>query len=134
MVDGGGHAEDYPHDRRQRPKRHKNQAMGSNLALNIAEKGHRIAVFNRTTAQDDRVRRRGRRRSPTDRALRDDRGARRGDPAAAPVIIMVQAGAAGRRADRGAACRCCRGDIIIDAGNANFRDTAAASPNLKAPA
>ncbi len=25
--------------------------MGSNLALNIAEKGHRIAVFNRTTAR-----------------------------------------------------------------------------------
>ncbi len=26
--------------------------MGSNLALNIAEKGNRIAVFNRTTATD----------------------------------------------------------------------------------
>ena len=25
--------------------------MGSNLALNIAENGHRIAVFNRTTAK-----------------------------------------------------------------------------------
>ncbi|TIX53019.1 MAG: NADP-dependent phosphogluconate dehydrogenase, partial [Mesorhizobium sp.] len=27
--------------------------MGSNLALNIAEKGHRIAVFNRTAARTD---------------------------------------------------------------------------------
>ena len=27
--------------------------MGSNLALNIAEKGNRIAVFNRTTARTD---------------------------------------------------------------------------------
>ena len=27
--------------------------MGSNLALNIAEKGNRIAVFNRTPAKTD---------------------------------------------------------------------------------
>ena len=27
--------------------------MGSNLALNIAEKGHRIAVFNRTVSRVD---------------------------------------------------------------------------------
>ena len=32
--------------------------MGQNLALNIADKGHRIAVYNRTTARTARIRRR----------------------------------------------------------------------------
>ena len=69
--------------------------MGSNLALNIAEKGHRIAVFNRTTARTDALRRACRRARGTDRALPD---ASPNSPQAIrpprPIILMVQAGQA----------------------------------------
>ncbi len=97
--------------------------MGSNLALNIAEHGHRIAVFNRTKARTD--------------AFVENAGALRDmvvpcysleELAAAirpprPIIIMVLAG---KPVDEQIAAL--RGvlsanDIVIDAGNANFRDT-----------
>ncbi len=97
--------------------------MGSNLALNIAEHGQKIAVFNRTTART--------------RAFYEQAGDLQSmvvpcetfeELAAAirpprPVIIMVQAG---KPVDEQIALL--RGvmspnDIIIDAGNANFRDT-----------
>ena len=97
--------------------------MGSNLALNIAEKGHRIAVFNRTAARTD--------------AFMAGAGALAGrivpchslaGLAAAirpprPVVIMV---VAGNPVDQQiAALRevLSAGDIVIDAGNANFHDT-----------
>jgi 6-phosphogluconate dehydrogenase len=97
--------------------------MGSNLALNIAEKGHRIAVFNRTVSRvDDFKANAG---GLADRivpchslaelaaAIRPPR----------PVIIMVLAG---KPVDEQIAAL--RGeleanDIVIDAGNANFHDT-----------
>jgi 6-phosphogluconate dehydrogenase len=97
--------------------------MGSNLALNIAEKGHRIAVFNRTASKTDAfVENAG---TLKDRivpckslvelaqAIRPPR----------PVIIMVQAG--GPVDEQIAALRndLSANDIIIDAGNANFHDT-----------
>lgn len=105
--------------------------MGANLSLNIAEKGHRIAVFNRTAARTE--------------AFLENAGALRSnivpcytiaDLAAAirpprPVIVMVQAGKA---VDEQIALL--RGvlsdnDIIIDAGNANFRDTMRRFDELK---
>jgi 6-phosphogluconate dehydrogenase len=97
--------------------------MGSNLSLNIAEKGHRIAVFNRTSARtDDFVETAG--------ALRDkivpcysiaELAAAIRPPR--PVIVMVQAG---RPVDEQIALlkpELSAGDIMVDAGNANFRDT-----------
>ena len=97
--------------------------MGSNLALNIAEKGHRIAVFNRTPARTD--------------AFVENAGALKeriipcysiADLAAAirpprPIIVLVQAG---KPVDEQIALLrpvLSERDIIIDAGNANFRDT-----------
>ena len=97
--------------------------MGSNLALNIAEKGNRIAVFNRTTAKTrtfyeeagplkDMI-------VPCDTiealaaAIRPPR----------PVIIMVQAGAAVDEQIAHLRGVLSANDIMIDAGNANFRDT-----------
>jgi 6-phosphogluconate dehydrogenase len=97
--------------------------MGSNLALNIAENGHRIAVYNRTTARthdfaahagplSDMI-------VPCDTiealaaAIRPPR----------PVIIMT---VAGKPVDEQIAMLrgvLSRDDIIIDAGNANFHDT-----------
>lgn len=97
--------------------------MGSNLALNIAEKGHRVAVFNRTTARTH--------------AFKENAGELAGrivpcdtlaDLAAAirpprPVIIMVQAGAAVDEQIALLRDVLSANDIVIDAGNANFRDT-----------
>ena len=82
--------------------------MGSNLALNIAEKGHRIAVFNRTTARTSAFvagggQPCGAASCPATTiealaaAIRPPR----------PIILMVQAGKRGRRADRAAAPACC---------------------------
>ncbi len=97
--------------------------MGSNLALNIAENGHRIAVFNRTTARTTAF-------AENAGALRDmvipcesmaELAATIAPPR--PVIIMTQAG---KPVDEQiAALRevLSANDIIIDAGNANFRDT-----------
>src|SRR5690606_17832507 len=97
--------------------------MGSNLALNIAEKGHRIAVFNRTNertrefmveagALADRI-------VPTSSlqelvaAIRPPR----------PIILMVPAGSPVDEQMEGLSPLLDRQDIIIDAGNANFHDT-----------
>jgi len=97
--------------------------MGSNLALNIAEKGHPIAVFNRTAARTGLFfEEAGSLReqivpcttlSELVAAIRPPR----------PIIIMVQAGKPVD--DQIAALKPLlgKGDIIIDAGNANFRDT-----------
>jgi len=97
--------------------------MGSNLALNIAEKGHRIAVFNRTTART--------------RAFAAEAGPLSGmvvpcDTIEAlaeaiepprPVIIMTAAGAPVDEQIAHLRGVLSANDIIIDAGNANFRDT-----------
>ncbi|MGE3305696.1 MAG: NADP-dependent phosphogluconate dehydrogenase [Rhizobiaceae bacterium] len=97
--------------------------MGSNLALNIAEKGHRIAVFNRTTAKTDEfVRNAGElagRIVPCHtiealaEAIRPPR----------PIILMVQAGAAVDEQIALLRGVLQKNDIVIDAGNANFHDT-----------
>ena len=97
--------------------------MGSNLALNIAEKGHRIAVYNRTTARTEEF-------AAEAGALSDmvvpcdtiEALAEAIEPPR-PVIIMT---VAGKVVDEQIALLrrvLSDGDIIIDAGNANFRDT-----------
>ena len=97
--------------------------MGSNLALNIAENGHRIAVFNRTTSRT--------------RSFHEQAGSLQDmvvpcetieELAAAirpprPVIIMVQAGQAVDEQIALLRKVLSDNDIIIDAGNANFHDT-----------
>ena len=97
--------------------------MGSNLALNIAEKGHRIAVFNRTAARTTAF-------AESAGALRDRIVPCETIEALAaairpprPVIVMVQAGKAVDEQIALLRGVFSDGDIIIDAGNANFRDT-----------
>ncbi|PWV95362.1 6-phosphogluconate dehydrogenase (decarboxylating) [Hoeflea marina] len=97
--------------------------MGANLALNIADNGYKVAVFNRTTERTreflasagelaDRV-------VPCETmedfvaAIRPPR----------PVIIMVKAGDPVDQQIAMLRKLMDRDDIIIDAGNANFRDT-----------
>ena len=97
--------------------------MGSNLALNIAEKGNRIAVFNRTPDKTDEfIAHAG---DLKDRivpcktieefiaAIRPPR----------PIIIMIKAGDAVDQQMEILKPYLSQGDIMIDAGNANFRDT-----------
>lgn len=97
--------------------------MGAMLALNIAEKGHRIAVYNRTThVTRDFAAGAGElapRIVPTETlealvaAIRPPRA----------IILMVPAGPVVD--DQIAALRPLLGpdDLVIDAGNANFHDT-----------
>jgi 6-phosphogluconate dehydrogenase len=97
--------------------------MGSNLALNIAEKGNRIAVFNRSPDKTDtfyaeagELRDRIIPCKTMEEFVASIRPPR-------PVIIMVQAGAPVDQVIEGLKKDLSAGDIIIDAGNANFRDT-----------
>jgi 6-phosphogluconate dehydrogenase len=97
--------------------------MGSNLALNIAEKGNRIAVFNRSPDKTDtfyaeagELRDRIIPCKTMEEFVASIRPPR-------PVIIMVQAGAPVDQVIAGLKKDLAGGDIIIDAGNANFRDT-----------
>ncbi len=97
--------------------------MGAMLALNIAEKGFRIAVYNRTAEKTDAFHKGagaladGITPCPTLQAL----VAAIKPPRA--IILMVPAGAAVD--EQIAALRPLLGpdDLIIDAGNANFHDT-----------
>ncbi|TPW33546.1 NADP-dependent phosphogluconate dehydrogenase [Martelella alba] len=97
--------------------------MGSNLALNIAEKGNKIAVYNRTVdktrafynnagALADQI-------IPTE-TLSDFVAAIRPPR---PIIIMIKAGEAVDQEIEKLRPYLGNGDILIDAGNANFHDT-----------
>ncbi len=97
--------------------------MGANLALNIAEKGFPIAVFNRTTAKTA--------------AFHEQAGALAaritpcetlGDlvqaiEAPRAIILMVPAGEAVDEQIKALRPLLDGDDLIIDAGNANFHDT-----------
>jgi len=105
--------------------------MGANLSLNIAEKGSRIAVFNRTPSRTaEFVAEAG---PLADRiigcesieafvaAIRPPR----------PIIIMIKAGDPVDQQIEALRPLLSQGDIGIDAGNANFRDTMARCERLK---
>ncbi|MFT2212670.1 NADP-dependent phosphogluconate dehydrogenase [Rhizobium giardinii] len=105
--------------------------MGSNLALNIAEKGNRIAVFNRTVEATRKFYAdAGELQSqivPCETieefvaAIRPPR----------PIIIMIKAGEAVDQQMELLKPYLEKNDIMIDAGNANFRDTMRRFDNLK---
>jgi 6-phosphogluconate dehydrogenase len=97
--------------------------MGANLALNIAEKGFPIAVYNRTAAKTDAFFAHAGALAGNIvpcRTLDEFVGAIRPPR---PVIIMVQAGDAVDEQIGALKGILADNDIIIDAGNANFRDT-----------
>ena len=108
--------------------------MGSNLALNIAEKGHRIAVFNRTPSRTDAFVESAGALRERDHSLPQHRRARRRDPAAAPDHHHGAGRQAGRRADRAAAPRACRATTSSSTPAMPISATrCAASPNSTAP-
>jgi 6-phosphogluconate dehydrogenase len=105
--------------------------MGSNLSLNIAEKGNRIAVFNRTP--------------DATRKFFAEAGDLQGQIVPCetleefvaairpprPIIIMIKAGDPVDQQMELLKPYLSAGDIMIDAGNANFRDTMRRFDNLK---
>ncbi|WP_426227979.1 NADP-dependent phosphogluconate dehydrogenase [Pararhizobium sp. DWP3-4] len=105
--------------------------MGSNLALNIAEKGNKIAVFNRTVEATRKFyAEAGSLQSqivPCETieefvaAIRPPR----------PIIIMIKAGEPVDQQMELLKPYLQNNDIMIDAGNANFRDTMRRFDNLK---
>jgi 6-phosphogluconate dehydrogenase len=97
--------------------------MGQNLALNIADHGFQISVFNRTTEK-------------TDKFVAENPGTPGGivgtktveefvDSIAKPrkIIILVQAGNATDAVIDGLTPHLEKGDIVIDGGNAKWTDT-----------
>jgi 6-phosphogluconate dehydrogenase len=97
--------------------------MGANLALNMAEKGHNVAVYNRTAAKTDQyIAEAGNLRSRLTPCYTLKELAAAITPPR-PVVIMVQAGAPVDEVAAELAAELAKGDMLIDAGNANFRDT-----------
>ncbi len=97
--------------------------MGANLALNIAEKGFRIAVYNRTWATTEKFVVDAGALARNIVACRTYADLAEAIAAPRPVIIMVKAGEAVDEQIKNLCEVMGRDDIIIDAGNANFRDT-----------
>jgi 6-phosphogluconate dehydrogenase len=97
--------------------------MGSNLALNIAEKGFKVAVYNRTRDVTHKFYNHAGKLAenliPCDNldelvaAIRPPR----------PIIILIKAGDPVDNEIRLLREKLSKNDIIIDSGNANFRDT-----------
>jgi len=105
--------------------------MGSNLALNIAENASTIAVANRTTEKVDAFHAEAgalKDRIVPCHSLEALVGAIR---APRPIIIMTKAGAAVDEQIAALRPLLQAGDIIIDAGNANFHDTVRRSKELE---
>ena len=97
--------------------------MGSNLALNIAEKGYPVAVYNRTTSRTGAFfeNAHGLRENVIPCSTLEELVAQIKPPR--PIILMVQAGKAVDEQIAALRGLLSKDDIIIDAGNANFRDT-----------
>jgi 6-phosphogluconate dehydrogenase len=97
--------------------------MGANLSLNMAEKGYTVAVYNRTTERTDAFMAHAGNLAPNlvpCKTLVELAAAV--DPPR-PIVIMVKAGPAVDEQAAVLAPHMAKGDILIDAGNANFRDT-----------
>ncbi|MBC7283756.1 NADP-dependent phosphogluconate dehydrogenase [Hoeflea sp.] len=97
--------------------------MGANLALNIADNGYHVAVYNRTPSRTEEFA-----TSAGDLSAKITACATLEDFVAAikpprPVIIMIKAGDPVDRQIEALRPLMAAGDILIDAGNANFRDT-----------
>jgi 6-phosphogluconate dehydrogenase len=97
--------------------------MGANLALNMAEKGHHVAVYNRTTAKTDAYIAEAGDLAPRLTACHSLKELAAAVTPPRPIIIMVQAGTPVDEMGQALAAELAKGDMLIDAGNANFRDT-----------
>ena len=105
--------------------------MGSNLARNLAHKGFRVAVYNRTAARTDEV-------IAQHGAEGDLRPAHELADFVASlerprrIILMVKAGAPTDATIEALTPLLERGDIVVDGGNAFFQDTRRREEKLRA--
>lgn len=97
--------------------------MGANLALNIAEKGFRIAVYNRTSEKTDAFVAEAGELAENIIGCSSLEELANAIEKPRPIILMVQAGEAVDQQIEALKGIIDADDIIIDAGNANFRDT-----------
>ena len=97
--------------------------MGANLALNIADNGYHVAVYNRTTARTEEFAASAGPLSDRVTACATLEGFVAAIRPPRPVIIMVKAGEPVDQQIAALRPLLAANDIIIDAGNANFRDT-----------
>ena len=106
--------------------------MGAMLSLNIAEKGFAISVFNRTTARTDEFHAEAGELAEriTPCSTLEDLVASIAEPRA--IILMVPAGVAVDQQIAALRPLLGKDDLIIDAGNANFRDTEARAAQAEA--
>ena len=96
--------------------------MGQNLALNMADHGHRVAVFNRTTSRvDEFVAGAGRH----DNILGTHSLAALADELARPrrIVLMVKAGAPVDQTIDGLLPFLEPGEVVIDGGNSHYPDS-----------
>ena len=97
--------------------------MGQNLALNIADHGYPIAVYNRTPARTEAfVATDEARRLPLQGCARLEELVEALRPPRA-IVLMVQAGQATDQQIDALAPLLEPGDVIMDGGNARFQDT-----------
>ncbi|SFK03302.1 NADP-dependent phosphogluconate dehydrogenase [Celeribacter neptunius] len=106
--------------------------MGANLSLNIAENGFPVAVYNRTGAVTDAFIASAGALSERLVASKTYEELVAALPRPRAVIIMVKAGGPVDAVIEGLAPLMQEGDMIIDAGNADFHDTRRREAALKA--
>ncbi|WBU63992.1 NADP-dependent phosphogluconate dehydrogenase [Paracoccus aerodenitrificans] len=97
--------------------------MGAALALNIAEKGYPIAVFNRTGSKTDEFIADAGDLTPRLTPAKTLEELVKAIQAPRTIILMVPAGAPVDQQIKALAPLLEQGDLIIDAGNANFANT-----------
>ena len=96
--------------------------MGENLVLNMASHGFEVAVYNRTTSRvDDFLAARAKGKSIVGTYSPQELVAQLKRPRR--VMLMVQAGDAVDRVIETLVPLLDKGDILIDGGNSNYRDT-----------
>lgn len=106
--------------------------MGSALALNMAEKGNDVAVWNRTRARTDEFLAEAgdlASKLSAPEGLDDFVNSIRSPRA---IVVMVKAGAPAQAVMDSLKPYLDAGDILIDAGNADFNDTRSTEAALKA--
>lgn len=97
--------------------------MGKNLALNLADHGYGVAVFNRTTEKTEEFasspEAKGKKILPCLTYMEMAAAVKK----PAPIIMMIKSGEAVDTQIRQITPYLSRGDILMDCGNSNFQDT-----------
>lgn len=97
--------------------------MGANLALNMAEKGFKVAVYNRTASKTTSFLSSAGSLSSQLQACETLEALAAAVRPPRPLVLMIKAGDAVDEQALALAPHLQKGDILIDTGNANFRDT-----------